>query len=305
MGTRIGTGGSYRRAFLLLLLLAVPHLASAQGTMMFDTKGVSDKPQSKLWHHDGYWWAVLNNNTNLTLYKLEGGVWGPKLNLQSAVTPVAAGGTNDVLWDGTNLFVAVYGSSTSKLYKLSYDGATQTYSVLSGYPVNISMRTGAETIVIAKDGVGRLWAVFEAEQKIYAHYSSASNHTSWSSTPITLSTANVDPDDIATIVSTPTGVGVVWSDQLGHRVLFRFHRDGDLISAWQPIETVRSGFGVVDDHLNMKADSQGRIYLVAKDWFDAVYVCRRDVNGTWTTTTGASGLDCGTRPILQIDEASN
>jgi hypothetical protein len=306
MSTRVGLGGPIRGVVLLLLLvLAAPRLASAQGSVMFDTKGVSDKPQSKLWHHDGYWWAVLNNSTKLTLYKLADNTWAPLLDLQAAVTPSLQGGTCDVLWDGTSLFVAVWGSSSAKIYKLSYDGTTQTYAVLSGFPVSIPLKLGAETIVIAKDGLGRLWATFEAEQKIYVHYTTSVDHKSWSSTPLVISTANVDPDDIATIVTTANGVGVCWSDQLAHRVVFREHVNGNNVSNWQPIEIVRSGFGVVDDHLNMKADSQGRVYLVAKDWFDAVYVARRDLDGTWSLTTGASGLDCGTRPILQIDEASN
>jgi hypothetical protein len=55
----------------------------------------------------------------------------------------------------------------------------------------------------------------------------------------------------------------------------------------------------------MKADTHGRVYFAAKDFFDGVWVGRRDIDGTWSVTTGASGLDCGTRPILQIDEVAN
>lgn len=300
----LGSGPWFAAA--LFFVLVVPRLVLAQGNLMFDTKGVSDKPQSKLWHADGSWWAVLNNSTKLAIYKLESPNWIHKMDLQNAVLPVLKGGSNDVLWDGTNLFVAVWDATTSKIYKLSYNSGTQTFAILAGFPVSIAMRPGSETIVIDKDSTGRLWVTYEAEQKIYVTYSTTTDHKTWAATPFAVSTGTVETDDISTIVAFGGNkIGVAWSDQRTHQICFRVHSDGQPPTTWQAIETVRSGFGVVDDHLNMKADSQGRVYLVAKDWFDAVYVCRRNLDNSWTVTTGASGLDCGTRPIVQIDEASN
>ena len=96
-------------------------------------------------------------------------------------------------------------------------------------------------------------------------------------------------------------IGILWSDQRGQKLSFRWRWENDAPNVWQPTETIRSGFGCVDDHINMKADSQGRIYVVAKDFFDGVYVARRDANGAWALTTGASGLDCGTPKLLFDD----
>ena len=292
-------------AALLVLLVAAPRPAAAQGTLMFDTKGVSDKPQSKLWYHDGTWWACLNNASKLTIYRLANATWTPKLDLQNAVTPLFKGGTSDALWDGTNLFVAVWDYTTSKIYKLAYDPVGQTYTLLAGFPVSLSMRPYSETIVLDKDSTGRLWATYEGEQRIYVAYTTTADHKTWSA-PLDIGTSLVNADDISTVVAFGgNSIGVAWSDQQGQRLCFRKHRDSDPPATWQPLEVIRSGFGVIDDHLNMKADAEGRVYLVVKNFFDAVYVCRRDANGTWTVTTGASGLDCGTRPILQIDAASN
>src|SRR5205085_7392642 len=39
--------------------------------------------------------------------------------------------------------------------------------------------------------------------------------------------------------------------------------------------------------------------------FDSIWLARRNANGTWTLNTGASGLECGTRPLVQIDETLN
>lgn len=302
-----------RAAFVAGLLLTcqllgalAPQSAAAAGTVMFDTKGVSDKPQSKLWYNDGFWWGCLNDLTKLSIYKLADGAWAKQLELQGAVTPTSQGGTCDALWDGTSLFVAVYGATTSKIYKLSYDSATQTYANLSGFPVSITMKPGSETIVITKDASGRVWLTYEAEGKIYVQWTNSADHKSWYATPYNIASATVDVDDIATIVTLGADrIGVLWSDQRNQQVCFRTHRNADAGNAWQTIEIVRSGWGVIDDHLNAKVDSQGRVYMVAKDYYDAVWVARRDTDGSWTVTTGASGLDCGTRPIIQLAEADN
>ena len=290
-----------------LLALAVPAArVAAAGATMFDTQGTSDKPQSKLWHNDGLWWACLNNLTKLSIYKLENGTWTKMLDLQNAVTPTLKGGTCDALWDGTNLFVAVYDATTSKIYKLSYDPVTRTYAILSGFPVSITMRPGSETIVITKEASGRLWLTYEAEGKIYVQWTTSADHKTWYATPYNVATATVDVDDISTIVTIGNDrIGALWTDQRTQQVCFRVHRNTDAGNVWQSIEVVRSGWGIIDDHVNAKVDSQGRVYIVAKDYYDAVWVARRDTNGAWSVTTGASGLDCGTRPIIQLAEADN
>jgi len=298
------TRGAARAIAIALALVALPSLAAAQGSLMFNTAGTSDKPQSKLWVNNGAWWGCLNNATKLAIYKLDGTAWTHRLDVANAVVPVNKGGICDALWDGTNLFLATYSATTPKLYKYSYNFVTDNYVLLAGFPVTIPILANSETLVIDEDSLGRLWATFKAGTKMYVTYTTSGDHTTWAAA-LALS-GTVDADDISTVVAFGGNkVGVLWSDQATQQVAFRWRNDGDAPATWQPTEVVRSGFGVVDDHINMKADTQGRVYFVAKDFFDGVWVGRRDVDGTWSVTTGASGLDCGTRPILQIDEASN
>jgi len=299
-----------KRPALALALIGILGLtfasraAHAQGAAFTDSKGVSDKPQSKVWSDGANWWACLDNLTKVSLYKNVGGTWTKKLDLQNAVIPFEKGGTCDVLRDGPTLFIAIYDAISSKIYKLNYNSITDNYQLATGFPVSIAMRPGSETIVLDKDSTGRLWLTYEAEQKIYVQWTTSADHKTWVAAPLEIGNG-VDPDDISAIVAFGTNVGVVWTDQLGQRVCFRTHKDVDLPTVWQSLEIVRSGFGCVDDHINMKADAHGRVYFAAKDWFDGVWVGRREANGAWAVTTGASGLDCGTRPILQIDEAQN
>jgi hypothetical protein len=290
----------------MLLLLFAAGSVQAAGSVMFNTQGTSDKPQSKLWYHDNLWWACLNDNSKLAIYMCTGTGWTKKLDVQNAAVPVMQGGTSDALWDGTNLFIGVFGATTSKVYKYTYDSVNQNYVAVSGFPVSLAMQTGAETIVLDKDSTGRVWAVFEANGKILVYYTTSSSHLQWVSNALQINTLLVDPDDIATVVAFGGNkIGVLWSDQRQQQVCFRWRDDTDPPATWQPIEIVRSGFGCTDDHLNMRADTQGNVYFVAKDFFDAVWVGRRDPTGTWQVTTGASGLDCGTRPMMQIDESQN
>jgi hypothetical protein len=289
----------------LAIVLGQAGMVAAAGSIMFDTRGTSDKPQSKLWYNDDLWWCCIDNLNTLAIYKLSGGTWTKKVDVQAAVIPNLKGGTADCLWDGTHLFIAAYGSSTSKIYKYTYDAVNQTYVLMAGFPVSLTMLANSETIVIDEDSTGRLWATYEANGKIQVTYSTSADHTQWLSTPLAIS-GTVDPDDISTIVAFGGNtIGVLWSDQRVQQVCFRTHLDSDPPGTWGATEVVRSGFGVVDDHINLKADSQGHVYFAAKDFFDGVWVGRRNLDGTWTVTTGASGLDCGTRPILQIDEAGN
>ena len=52
-------------AVLPLLLLAAPQIVLAQSHLMFPTLGTSDKPQSKLWYHDGTWWTAMDGLAKL------------------------------------------------------------------------------------------------------------------------------------------------------------------------------------------------------------------------------------------------
>ena len=291
-------------ALAILLVLTLPRAAVAQGAEMFPTLGTSDKPQSKLWHNDGYWWACIDDLQKLSIYRLEGATWVQALDLQAAVVPILKGGTSDALWDGRNLFVAAYDPIASLVYKLGYDAAAKTYAVLPGFPVALPMRPGSETIVLDEDSTGRLWATYEAETKIYVTYTTSADHKTWLATPLAVGTG-VNIDDISSVVAFGGNrIGVAWSDQTAQRLCFRVHRDADPPGTWQSLEVIRSSFGCIDDHINLKADSEGRVFMAAKYYFDAVYVCRRNLDGSWTVAAGASGLDCGTRPILQLDQAS-
>src|SRR6266508_3239270 len=93
------------------------------------------KPESKLWRNDGFWWASMWDTASQDFHIF-------KLNQATqtwADTGVALDGRAntraDALWDGSHLYVASHVFSTSpaagfpsRLYRFSYNPATDTYS---------------------------------------------------------------------------------------------------------------------------------------------------------------------------------
>src|SRR5512133_2422258 len=113
------------------------------------------RAESKLWWNDGYWWASLWSSTGAAyhIYRLE-------LSTQDWVdTGVAIddrqGTRADALWDGTHLYIAshiwvsfgVTASSPNRgeLFRYSYNPSNKTYTLDSGFPVEIT-RGESETL---------------------------------------------------------------------------------------------------------------------------------------------------------------
>src|SRR5215217_3179956 len=111
-----------RSAVLLVLLLMLsivagfsPHNTLAAATPAGYKDGLfgsatgddptADKPQSKLWYNDGFWWAVMFNQPagNWQIYKL---TWPSAWNSTGIVVDTRVTSRADVLWDGSKLFIA-------------------------------------------------------------------------------------------------------------------------------------------------------------------------------------------------------
>src|SRR5690606_25870175 len=128
--------------------------------------------QSKVWWNDGYWWAVMFNNSTLThhIYQLDA------VNQEWHDTGVEVDNrpdtASDVLWDGNQLYIASHikvdnanfnnnPDNSARLYRFSYDSNTDTYDLDDEFPVDIA-RYQVESLVLDKDSTGRLWITFVA-----------------------------------------------------------------------------------------------------------------------------------------------
>lgn len=284
-----------------------------------------EKPESKLWWNDGFWWAVLFHTSSQThhIYRLDRttGQWidtGTMVDNRPKTR-------SDALWDGTKLYISshVRASNSSgaasgnpaRLYRFSYDPVTNVYTMDSGFPVNINNHS-SETLTIDKDSTGVLWATWTQGSKVYVNNTTGGD-TVWGTPfvlPVTGATG-LDNDDISSVVAFGTNrIGVLWSNQEDSAVYFAERTDGTPRTTWSVSRKAIQGLGSADDHVNVKAvqvDGTGRVYAVVKTGLDDIgaadsaplimLLARDPATGDWSSYPVARIRDCHTRPVLLVD----
>ena len=144
-----------RTTFFVEPPCATSNPISFSGITLFNTN------KSQMWHNDGFWWGAFSDNLQ--------GVYFYKQNGTSAFTKGSLidgnfNGRPDVMWNGKNLFILVYEFNTqAKFYKYTYNATTDTYTIVSGFPVTlplIGIGTGTSasatgSVTIAEDSTGQ------------------------------------------------------------------------------------------------------------------------------------------------------
>src|SRR5215213_1936527 len=284
----------------------------------------ADKPQSKLWYNDGFWWAVMFNQPagNWQIYKL---TWPRACNSTGIVVDTRATSRADVLWDGSKLFIASLvrfdTSNQGKLTRYSYNASIDTYTLDT--PAVTIMTGSAETLALDKDTTGRLWIAYTQSKKVYVNTSDTTG-LSWG-TPFQLpGSSAVGSDDIASLVAykdqTGPSVGVLWSSHSSSSsasaMYFARHTDSDAPGTWKPVEQIYGGVGscLADDHINLKSlqddPSTGALFAAVKtsagdsgcpSATDAILLVVRNPNNTWKWTTFGTTSEKHTRPLVLLD----
>jgi hypothetical protein len=293
------------------------------GTTNFNTV------KTQMWYNDGVWWGAFSDNFDgIHFYSFpnNAAVQGPIID--SNIT-----GIPDALWDGTNLFVSVWKSvSLATLYKYTYNSATKTHTLVSGFPVNLPLNgSSTSAIVLEKDTTGKLWATYTGTQgglsdgKVRVIWSTSADHKVWNTTGFELEsglTANLIEISAITHFG-GNKIGIAWSNQPAKQIAFRYHVDGTSETTWSAKEIVDSGNGprnlggVADDHLSIKGAPDGRIFLAAKDNDNdgspghqtegRIHLYVRTVAGTWGQKTNVQPdfSQLPTRPVLLLDTTNN
>ncbi|MEX2555256.1 MAG: hypothetical protein WEB06_06460, partial [Actinomycetota bacterium] len=272
-----------------------------------------EKPESKLWHHAGSWWAVMVSAPSSgakTIWRLGGNSWIDT----HVVVDTRSWTKEDVLSDGNTLYVASRGGAEAagnQLRRFTY--ANGTYALNAGFPVPIP-GTNQETLTIARDSTKTLWITYEKNGAIYVSRSQGTD-TSWTSEfvlPVSQATHASDDDISAVIAFTDAAgpaVGVMFSAQQAEADYFAIHRDGTPDSQWT-VESPLSGDGAADDHINLKT-VEGRVYASVKTEDPSgnetqVWLLVRSITGSWQKHSVATAVEANTRPIttLHLDAAA-
>jgi hypothetical protein len=288
-----------------------------------------EKPESKLWWNDGFWWGSLCTPSNI--YHIH------RLDLASqrwidTGTPLddRPSSKADTLWDGQKLYVASHAFSNSgspmsspsqwgRLYRYSYDAAAKTYRLDSGFPVPVT-RGPSETLVLEKAPSGQLWVTYTQSRMVMVNHSVGSDGA-WA-TPFVLPVAgasNLTSDDIASIITFDRGtaqpkVSVLWSNQNDKRMYFATHTDDAAATAWTSFSLlvpISGNPAAADDHINIKLQSDGNgVYVVTKTSNEratepliVLLSCRSGCSapGNWQATPVYNANERHTRAILLLD----
>ena len=268
-----------------------------------------EKPQSKVWSHDGTWFGVFARSDGTWLSRLDGSAWTPELKLSSGRYKADVKAVDNVT------HILLEKDDHSKLASVEYvPGTPGTYQFWSERPslVNVPLHGSAETATIDVDSTGRLWIASDTTTKIEVRYSQAP-YATWSD-PITVA-SGVDTDDISVITALPNGsIGVLWSDQESRRFGFRVHNDAAAPNSWSADEVPASqsaqnaGSGMADDHLNVAVASDGTLYAAVKTGYDTsgmteIGLLVRRPSGQWDPMYNVDTK--GTRPIVVLNEAAD
>jgi len=317
-------------AALLGLALTQPESAAAapgdigyQGpsTVGAGSAPTGSKPESKVWWNDSYWWASMwdagSGDFHISRLNTSSQSWTDTgVGLDDRANTKA-----DTLWDAASgkLYVASHAFSespasgyASRLYRFSYNAATDTYTRDAGFPVSINnFRT--ETLVIAKDSTGQLWATWAQGGKVWVNTTVCNpvcNDAAWNTAFVpSVTGTSVKSDDISSVIAFGGGkIGVMWSNQNAAADYFAVHSDSNPDSTWS-VETALQGSGLADDHINLKTDASGRIYAVVKTSKSGsadplVMVLARSTGGSWSSHVFGRKSDHHTRPIIELDEAN-
>lgn len=280
-----------------------------QLTPMPISASTGEKPQSKVWSHDGLWWAVLPNASGTYLWRLDGTAWTSVLLLSDDTDTRA-----DVKVVGEVVHILLYRGVESWLVSVEYVPGLQTYQAwtIRSYNSPISLESGGETATIDIDSTGRMWVAFDTSFEIRVRYSD-SPYDDWTAIPITLA-SGVNADDICVVTALPNGtIGVLWSNQNTRRFGFRVHTDGTDPTIWSVDEVPASqsakddvGLGMADDHLNVAVASDSTLYAAVKTSYDTggypkIALLVRRPDGLWDNLYEVD--TAGTRPIAILNEA--
>ena len=294
--------------------------------------GTTSKPESKLFYTGGAgervrWWAVLGTSgsspdAGVWLWQLIDHEWDAKVRLPRA----DPWGKADVLYEGRTLTISLRDdkSSTdgnpreSTLYSLHYRGRGRWGRVHG--PTRITTKS-VETLTIARDSHGRVWATYEAGGKIWV---GATGRSGTAFTFRAISRSNVDGDDVSSVTAFGGDrIGVFWSDQNAKRDLFAWRRDADGVHARWHYQTAYGG-GVgrcpaqgsslcADDHMNVKV-YRDEIFVAIKTSLNdgssnsgdpLIVLLHRNGQGRWSSSTVSTVGQGATRPIVVLSPGTS
>ncbi|MCG8606535.1 cadherin-like domain-containing protein, partial [bacterium] len=286
-----------------------------------------EKPESKLWYHDGYWWGVLwdpaPGEHTFKIHRFD-----PSTQNWTIIGTEVDGrrrSAADALWDGTKLYIASRAKETHKdsegpetaiLNRYTYHSDVDSFSLDPGFPVDITGSTKTRALTIAKDSNGKIWAVWTNSNRVHVN-STTTDDQNWGTTFELPGQGNDLADiDLASIIAFGGDkVGILWGNQLDEKYYFAVHQDVNADTVWDAREEALADSvlpAIADDHINLACHTaDGTLVAAVKTSTNGsanprIFVLKRDpLTGSWSRHLFGVGADDHTRPIALINSETD
>lgn len=219
-----------------------------------------------------------------------------------------------------------------RVYRYTYNAGSSTllgkYTLDAGFPKSVVggqynggnfTGGGSNAVTIARDSAGEVWVAYTRDDPTTAappithfHANAYLVHSADGvtfSAPVRFAGAadgQLDQDNTAAVVAFNGKVGLYWTDKHAtgaSTALFAVHTDGDPVGTWSSNETVTTGTNSIQNQVNLKADSAGKVYAVAKTGVaDQIRLFDRATNGTWSAHNVSTASNANTRAQVVLDE---
>ena len=223
----------------------------------------ADKPQSKLWHAKGVWWALLPRATGPSLWERTAAGWRE----HPAVTEKLRGlpGRADVWFDADGATTVAVADRMLAIVRLRRPSTGTAWEAEALARIASPVSDVIETATIARDSAGVWWVAAPIQGRVFAW--SSSDGRRWSE-PFPVA-RGLHVDDLALVTRDGRGVVVIWSDQKSDAVAARTHRAGAKPEEWEKPVTIARGGNTADDHLSAATTPNGTLWLATKNSVDA------------------------------------
>ncbi len=264
-----------------------------------------DKAQSKLWFHDGSWWATMIDpfTREVHIFELRDSRWADTGVLVDARSMSNA----DVIWTGTELYIASRTSTGELLLRTYTYGPDRTWVPRAAAPQLIA-EGGGQSLTIAVDTRQRVWATWIDAGRVWIANSEPGG-TGWGAPVTPPGGEDVQEDDATAITEFAGQVGVLWSNQARDAFFWTSRSDDQPVEVWAEDLEVVQGINIADGHINYAVSPTGEIFAAVKtslgddgepSYSALIEVLHRTTDGAWTSSTAATVANQMTRAQLSI-----
>lgn len=278
--------------------------------------GLARPNQSRTFYHGGYWWlAALNKaDQRWKLWRLVDTTWTAQLEISSsnAARP-------DCFVDGPNnrLYVLLSHTSQSTFLRLTYNSGSGSWSIDSGYPVNVPgvWHIDENPLCFTRAHNGELW-IFGIGSAALQAVRSTDEGLSWSSIFVVKSGLHASTGMVDCRAFTANGVdylGVCYGENTVTGAVFGFlrHQDGAASTVWIDETAQLTPFTATnaDDQIAMSVADDGTVYLVTKTDGSSASVVhnglyKRTPDGLWQSFVVNRGSGWH-MPVIGLDETND